>query len=199
MSQDLLAQRFVFNNPDLANQYYAKDQSIILLLGHIGNWEWGQAIVSHYLQHNCVGVYKPLSNKGFDKYLLQQRSQYDVKLLRQKALLKYLISHPEETNVYIFIADQHAPNAPRKQLSFLNQSGYFDASVEKIATKYNLPIIYADIMKVSDHHYETDLVELKSSIPDTDQINITESYAHHLELNIMRQPELWLWSHKRWK
>lgn len=199
LDQTKLAKRFVFENASIADQYYDKGQSIILILGHIGNWEWGQAVVSHYLKHNCVGVYKPLSDTTFDKYVLQKRSQYGVKLLPQKELVKYLISHQDETNVYIFIADQYPPNEPRIEIDFLDRPTYFDASVEKIANKYSLPVIYADIKKIGDARYSTELNDISSDTNQTESKGITQRYAESLEQNIVRAPELWLWSHRRWK
>lgn len=200
IEQSDLAKRFVFNNPKVANKYYDQKRSIILVLGHIGNWEWGQAIVSHYLKFKCIGVYKSLTNQSFDKYLLKKRSQYDVKLLTQKEILKYIIANPDELNVYIFIADQYPPSEPRLLVDFLNQKTYFDSSVEKIAKKYNLPVIYADIKSSSKpHSYMTDLIEISASPVQSPVGEITKSYARLLEININRQPELWLWSHKRWK
>ena len=199
LPQSVLAERFVFKNPAIANQYYDQGRSIILVLGHVGNWEWGQAVVSHYLDHNCVGVYKPLSDSSFNNYVLSKRSQYRVKLLPQKQLLKYLISHQEETNVYIFIADQYPPTDPRLAINFLGRSTYFDTSVEKIARKYDLPVIYADIRKVDDGTYETELIEISSDSSKTENGVITKKYAELLETNILRAPQLWLWSHRRWK
>ena len=199
MSQVNLAKQFKFKNADLANEYFDNGQSIILVLGHIGNWEWGQAIVSHYLKHNCVGVYKPLSNKSFNEYILSKRSQYRVKLLPQKQLLKYLLSHKDEINVYIFIADQYPPVEPRVKVNFLNQETYFDSSVEKIAIKYRLPVLYADIAKVSPNGYETELIEIYKGIDEFKTPTITERFAGMLEGNILRNPSIWLWSHRRWK
>lgn len=199
MNQDDLAKRFRFNNPKIANQYFDQGKSIILCLGHIGNWEWGQAVVSHYLKFNCVGVYKSLSNKSFDKYLLKKRSQFGVKLLSQKEILKYIISHPDEVNVYIFIADQYPPTEPRMSVDFLNQETYFDKSIEKIALKYELPVVYADIKRTSAHEYETDLIEISSDPSAAKEGEITRCYANLLNQNIKRQPQLWLWSHRRWK
>ena len=199
MSQLELAERFVFLNPELANQYLDQGRSIILTLGHVGNWEWGQAIVSHYLRFNCVGVYKTLSNKSVNSYILKKRSQYGVKLYSQKDILKFIISNKTETNVYIFIADQYPPAEPRLALNFLNQQTFFDASVEKIAKKYDLPVLYADIRKVSEHNYKTTLKEVTNTPSQTAEGFITKGYAKFLEENIRQLPESWLWSHKRWK
>lgn len=199
LSQSKLAERFVFRNASITDKYYDNGQSIILVLGHIGNWEWGQAVVSYYLKHNCVGVYKPLSDKNFNDLVLQKRSQYGVTLLPQKELLKYLISHQQETNVYIFIADQYPPNEPRIEIDFLERPTYFDASVEKIATKYGLPVIYADIRKTGDARYATELIEINNDPDKPIAEQITRRYAELLATNIKRAPELWLWSHRRWK
>lgn len=197
-SQEEIAKRFVFNNPEVANRYDGK-RSIILVLGHIANWEWGQAVVSHYLTHKCIGVYKPLSDEVFNKYLLSKRSQYNVKLLPQKNLIKYLISNQSDYNVYIFITDQYPPKEPRIDVSFLNQESFFDSSVEKIARKYNLPVIYADIKKTGPARYETELIEICKDSNKTAEGFITKQYAQLLENNILLKPELWLWSHRRWK
>ena len=194
-----LAKRFEFLNPELANAYFDEGQSIILVLGHIGNWEWGQAVVSHYLKHKCVGVYKPISNNSLDEYILKKRSRYNVKLLPQKQLLKYLINHRDETNAYIFIADQYPPAEPRAKIEFLNRPTYFDTSVEKIAKKYKLPVIYANISKVSDAQYKTELIELCSKPGQVKEGTITQRYSELLAENILEAPELWLWSHRRWK
>jgi len=196
LSQTVLADRFVFKNSEIANKYYEEGKSIILTLGHIGNWEWGQAVVTHFLRHKCIGVYKPLSDKSFERYILKKRSQYGVKLLPQKKLLKYLISHPQETNVYIFIADQYPPVEPRTELDFLGRRTLFDKSIDKIAKKYSMPVLYADITKVSHARYETELIEISNGSSLND---ITGAYAALLESNILKDPELWLWSHRRWK
>ena len=198
LPQEEIAKRFLFNNPEVANKY-AGGRSIILVLGHVANWEWGQAVVSHYLKHSCVGVYKPLSNSAFNNYLLRKRSKFGVKLLPQKKLLKYLIANQSECNVYIFIADQYPPTEPRVKIKFLNQESYFDSSVEKIARKYNLPVIYADIRKTGDARYETDLIEICEDANKTKPKEITDTYVQLLENNIFKEPELWLWSHRRWK
>lgn len=199
MKQTELAEKFVFLNPEIANQYFDQSRSIILTLGHVGNWEWGQAIVSHYLKFNCVGVYKTMSNISVNTYILKKRSQYGVKLYSQKEVLKYIISNQTETNVYIFIADQYPPTEPRIALNFLNQETFFDASVEKIAKKYDLPVFYADIRKISEHNYHTTLKEISSAPSQSAEGSITEDYAILLEENIQQQPESWLWSHRRWK
>jgi len=199
LSRETLAERFIFLNAEVANKYYTEGKSIILVLGHVGNWEWGQAVVSHYLKHNCVGVYKPLSDQSLDKYILVKRSKSGVKLLPQKNLVKYLISHQKELNVYIFIADQYPPNEPRLKLDFLSTPTYFDASVEKIAMKYDLPVIYADISKIGNAQYETKLIELCADSALSEKGFITGQYAELLGNNILRKPELWLWSHRRWK
>lgn len=198
MSQEKIARRFIFNNPEVANKY-ADKRSIILLLGHLANWEWGQAVVSYYLDHDCVGVYKPLSNTTFDKYLLDKRSKFGVRLLPQKKLLRYLIANQKECNVYIFIADQYPPNQPRVKTNFMNQESYFDGTAEKIARKYNLPVIYADIKKTGSARYETVLKEICKESNQTELGMITKAYAKLLENNIIKNPENWLWSHKRWK
>lgn len=199
MTRSQIATRFEFQNAHLVNKHREEGRSLILVLGHIGNWEWGLAVVSSYLKHNCIAVYKPLSDKSLNDFVLKKRSQYGVKLLPLKKLLKYLISHQEEPNIYLFLADQYPPNEPRIELNFLERTTYFDASVEKISIKYDLPVFYVDIEKIDEGRYKTNLIEISSEPKKTYEKEITSRYAELLEANILRSPQLWLWSHRRWK
>lgn len=40
------------------------------------------------------------------------------------------------------------------------------------------------------------MVDLPNS---TDEKNILHTFIENLESDIRKQPEIWLWSHKRWK
>lgn len=199
LPQEEIARRFKFLNPELANKYYDQGKSIILLLGHVGNWEWGQAVVTHYLRYRCVGAYKPLKNGRVDLYLLSLRSRFGVRLLPTKKMLKFIISNIESANCYVFIADQYSNESSTHSLTFLSQQTKFDTTAERIAVKYNLPVIYARIEEKSEGYYETQLIEISQDSADTSEMYITTRYAALLEENIKSEREKWLWSHKRWK
>ena len=79
--------------------------------------------------------------------------------------------------------------------NFLNQETAFLVGSDKMAKKCNQQLIYPHITQKKKGYYE---LEFKI-IPMNSEIEPVETYAKLLEKNIQEQPELWLWSHRRWK
>ena len=69
MSKKQLIERYKVVNTDFLNQYFDKGQSVIGVGAHYGNWEWGVLSFGLQFKHECIGIYKPLSNKYIDNYV----------------------------------------------------------------------------------------------------------------------------------
>ena len=48
-------------------------------------------------------------------------------------------------------------------------------------------------------YYEVSFQKLSDEPKDIKDYDITEAYFRALEKTIINQPELWLWTHRRWK
>ena len=70
---------------------------------------------------------------------------------------------------------------------------------EYFGKKYDYPVVYFEIIKVKRGYYEIEL-KLLTDTPKTCEPNeIMDKYVSSLEESIIRRPEYWLWSHRRWK
>jgi Kdo2-lipid IVA lauroyltransferase/acyltransferase len=70
---------------------------------------------------------------------------------------------------------------------------------EKLAIKFNYPVVYMNVQRPRRGHYE---VFPELLIPDpkaTVENEISEKFMKRLEKEILNDPSPWLWSHKRWK
>ena len=75
----------------------------------------------------------------------------------------------------------------------------FKGDQEKIIKHYGYEAFYLDVRRTRRGYYEAEFVkmhEAPSSLPD---FELTALYFKHLERAIMRQPELYLWTHRRFK
>ena len=70
---------------------------------------------------------------------------------------------------------------------------------EKYAKMYNYPIIFIDIQRVKRGFYEIELSTLVENPIELTNGEITKLYMNKLEEVIRKNPENWLWSHRRWK
>lgn len=83
--------------------------------------------------------------------------------------------------------------------TFLNQDTCFYRGAEKVAVKYDMPVIFINIARKKRGFYELEY-SLISEHPREEEPNaIIARYAAMLEEAIRVKPEYWLWSHRRWK
>lgn len=193
--------QFEYLNPEEVNKLFYEEKDCILLTGHIGNWEMGFANASQNFYHQVVGVYKKQSNEIFDNYLLQRRQKNGALLIEVQKFLKYLISNKSNSKprLYMMIPDQKPrKDKNTKQYQFLNQATSFSRVVEKVAKKYDMPILYGDVVKLKRGEYQALLIWISKTPQETPDGFITEQYIKLLERNIKSDPSIWLWSHNRW-
>ena len=68
-----------------------------------------------------------------------------------------------------------------------------------LGRKFGYPVFYAVITRPKRGYYNVDMQLLSATPEKSAEGEITAAYARALENNIKLQPELWLWTHNRWK
>ncbi len=102
--------------------------------------------------------------------------------------------------MYGFMSD-HTPAAALVEYNtrFLNQETPVFPGLEKIASKYNMGVVFIDFRKIRRGYYEMAyevLFETTSGLPG---YLITDTHVKRLEKTIINKPEYWLWTHRRRK
>ena len=67
--------RVKYNNPEIVDQLTDEGKSIIVVTGHLGNWEWYFGAPMH-TKAQPLAAFKPLSNKEFEKMLNNFRGKF---------------------------------------------------------------------------------------------------------------------------
>lgn len=195
MSPAQIQEHINYENHELLDDYIAQYGTVIVVLGHYTNWEWGTSFALHFkgTPTRFVALYRQLRNPFFNKLFLRIRSHFGGDYIEKNELLRYMIEHREQPKLICLIADQHAsPRSARVPVTFMGIKTTFLAGAEMLSKKYGYPIIYADFYCVSRGHYSVRFIPIHSKHP-------TAEYASLLEQSIVRQPEQWLWTHNRFK
>jgi len=183
----------------LFDELAKENKSIILVLGHLGNWEWAGNTVSLQLKQQLYVIYHPISNKYFDWLMYKMRTRFGTKLIAMKDTFREMLENKAELNATAFIADQTPAPESAYWTTFLNQDTPVFKGTELIARKINYPVVYATVKRVKRGEYEL-FAEMLCKVPKaTTEGEISELHTRKLERDIIAQPEIWLWSHRRWK
>jgi len=196
----LLDRHLSFTGLDKLNQVKNENKSFILTAAHLGNWEVFLHIAK-YIDVPLYVVYKTIRNPKGETLFSSIRSLSDALMISEKQIKRFYKSLKSETVGLALLADQ-APQDLSTGINtqFLGQENtIFVKGPEAIARKYNLPVFYLEISKPKRGQYKLQVINLVQNPKQLKEHELTHRYAKRLEENIMRQPELWLWSYARWK
>jgi len=200
MSAKELIRRFHIRNPEIIHSFLHNNISIIAVPGHYNNWEWGSLSPGLQINHQIVGIYKPMSNKRVDAYLKVNRVKHNTLLAPMHETAKIFKELSNRACAFIMAADQRPTNMKDCYwFDFLHHDTPWIHGPEKYARLYNYPVFYVDVMKVRRGFYEIKLELITDNPASLPEGEITRLYAHHLEKSITHEPAYWLWSHNRWK
>lgn len=195
-----IQKRMKLQNQELIQRYYQEGKDVILVLGHYGNWEWGLLATSLMSEHEMVGIYKPLSAAFWDAQLKRIRSQFGATLVSKQESIRYLLKKGNKPRLIGVIGDQTpTKNEIDYWTSFLNQDTPVFSGTEKLAKKLNCPVVFVHIDKIKNGYYEMSFELITENPQAHPEGEITNLHTQKLEEKIIARPELWLWSHRRWK
>lgn len=198
ISKGELANRFVLKNPELITQFTNKNQSVMLISGHYGNWEWMITSLATWFDCKTVGIGMPLTNSFWDRALNERRSRYGLQVAHSGNYK--VIINGNEANVILVLSDQSPSNSENAYwMKFLNQQTAVLFGAEFMANDQKFVPVFFKTTKVKRGIYEIELVPFQGELDKTKYGEITQWHTQLLEETIKQRPEFWLWSHKRWK
>lgn len=184
---------------DLFDEYAKKDQSVIIVMGHWGNWEWAGNTFSLENKHQLYVIYHPLANPYFNQLIIRMRTRFGTKLIPMKETFRDMVRFRKDLNATAFIADQTPSAHNAYWTTFLHQDTPVFTGTGKIAKKMNLPVVYVSVERTGRGRYLIKAEELIREPSVLSEDEISEIHTKRLEKDIIRIPEIWLWSHRRWK
>lgn len=182
-----------------------KGRDWIAMLAHFGCWEycsyWGLFEPSQMI----VAVYHPLRSPVMECLYQRLRNSFYATTVAMNDCVRFYLRHREtgvdgKNMVLGLIADQNPPRRPNSHwFRFLNQDSIFFDGGEKLARRFRLPVYFIRMERLRRGRYRMSFEQLYDGSEEVAENEITERYVRHLERMICERPELWMWSHRRWK
>ena len=201
ISEQELRRRFVYENLEYCHELYQKNRSVFIMCGHYASWEWS-IMMPMLVPYRGVGVYKKLKNPYFDRLARRIRGRFEGILVPNKEIRKYLTQCNEQgTKTMTMIISDQSPKSKsfRHSFEFLGHDTPFFTGTEDMARSMNYALIYLKIEKVKRGHYKGTVVPISEDVSAQERGAVTRKFIAALEEQIRKEPQYYLWSHKRWK
>lgn len=201
ISEKQILKRYTYKNPELVNTLFKQGKSIALVGAHQANWEWSISLPL-VLDQPITGAYTKLNNKYFEKAVRDSREKFGVIGVKTSETVKrmqYNVANKIQA-AYILLSDQSPqPHKTFYWREFFNIKVPVHTGAEMLSKKFDLVVVNYVTKKVKRGYYETEFQLITDSPKEFENYQITDKYIDLTEKNILQQPELYLWSHKRYK
>lgn len=177
-------------------------KNVILLTGHIFNWEWYTALRPLLPQKQCYPVYRNLQNLFWREKINYLRSRFGNEPLEAAAVIRHILRQENNgESAYMFIADQSPhQNTVDFGVNFLSQMTPAFIGYDKLATKKDFHFIYCHTIRLGRGSYR---FEYERILPENGhtfaEFEMVKKFHQKLEQNILQDKANYLWSHRKWK
>lgn len=200
MSKATLAKR-AQGNYEVVAELQKTGKPVLAITGHFFNWEFVNLAMGAFQPMPMICVYMPISDKSMDRMFKYLRARFGSHLMAAPLLNREIIPWRKKQYVIGLVSDQNPSNPSNAQwLQFLNRPTPFLTGPERNAQVFNQIPVFTSVRKLKRGHYyfHFELLETKED-SRKDPGAITRQIVQRLEDNIRKEPDSYLWSHRRWK
>ncbi|HEV7621944.1 MAG TPA: lipid A biosynthesis acyltransferase [Flavisolibacter sp.] len=196
---------------DYINKHFASDYSIFhelkkqgkkcqVHLGHNFNWEMGNLAFASSVKQHYIVVYMPVENKIFDRIFKKIRTRTGAILLPATHLRNAIIPWRNTQYIMALVADQN-PAVPSNAfwINFFGKPTPFLKGPESGSKGSDMAVVFGYFIKPKRGYYIAHFELAEENGGSLKKGELTQKYVKYLEKVISAHPEMWLWSHRRWK
>ena len=189
-------------NLDLLTKKQNEKKGIILLSAHYGNWEFFVSSIALQINTPLYLLVKPQRNTYVTEFLNRARTRWNNKLIPLGTAVRQVFKVLKENQIVAIAGDQRG-NPEGTRIEFFGRMSSVYSGPAVFALRSGAAIIYSICVRQPDYSYRVELTEMPfDDLPEDENKKVEEickRYIKFLEQVIRKNPEQWLWMHKRWK
>ena len=196
--EDVSNKNIKIEGQDILEDIKRKNKSVVFVSGHLSNFE----LMAMHIEKSGIklsAIYRPLNNIFLNKIMERIRKKYICKYQIKKGIggMKKLMHLKKLNYSTALMIDQRVSQGIRSD--FFNQKALTTTIPAQLVKKFKIPIVPIFIERINNINFK---IVIKNPITfDNEETTktITDKLNLVLEKMISYKPELWIWSHNRWK
>ena len=179
------------------------DGPVVFAGSHFGAYEMG-GLLGPLVDLDTTTIVRPLDNPLLERYLSRLRTRFGQRIVSNRGGLRELLRTLEAGgNVTVLVDLNHRP----KRRVFVDYFGVPAATAPTaalLAVRANRPLACGFLRRLPESlHFEIEWGELHFPRPGADREEevrrLMQAVTLDVEKRVRAEPELWLWTHRRWK
>ena len=196
--EDRSNKNIIIEGQEILEDIKKKNKSVVFISGHLSNFE----LMAMHIEKSGIklsAIYRPLNNIFLNKIMERIRIKYICKYQIKKGIggMKKLMHLKKLNYSTALMIDQGVSQGIRSD--FFNQKALTTTIPAQLVKKFKIPIVPIFIERINNINFK---IVIKNPITfDNEETTktITDKLNLVLEKMISYKPELWIWSHNRWK
>ena len=196
--EDRSNKNIIIEGQEILEDIKKKNKSVVFISGHLSNFE----LMAMHIEKSGIklsAIYRPLNNIFLNKIMERIRKKYICKYQIKKGIggMKKLMQLKKLNYSTALMIDQRVSQGIRS--NFFNQKALTTTIPAQLVKKFKIPIVPIFIERINNINFK---IVIKNPITfDNEETTktITDKLNLVLEKMISHKPELWIWSHNRWK
>ncbi|MBU1627724.1 lysophospholipid acyltransferase family protein, partial [bacterium] len=181
---------------------YDKGKGVLFLAAHYGNWEL-MAYVHPFIFAPAANLARKFKNENVDEFINKIRCFSGNSIIDKKNALYQVLKDIKQGKAIGVLMDQSVHPNEAVYVDFFGKFTSTTPFIAQIAIKTGCTIVPVfDFPQKDGGHIIRYYPEIDMNIPadNTDAVICnTERLNKFIEERVKSNPELWLWSHDRWK
>jgi KDO2-lipid IV(A) lauroyltransferase len=179
----------------------ALGRGVLLVTGHLGNWEVGGAYVAaRGLPVEAVA--RRMQNPFFDEYVTRNRNRLGVTVVHDADAVRRIPRAMRENGVVGLLVDQGVKGLASTYVPFFGRPAKTPRGPAVFALRLGVPTLFVAALREAGGRYRfhvepVEIVDTGERERDVDAI--VAGYTAQLERYVRGAPEQYFWHHRRWK
>ena len=196
-----ILKRVEFEGAERVRSAYAQGQGVLFITGHFGSWELHS--LAHGLEFEGIGVLaRALDNPLLNARLERIRERTGNFVIYRRETVRRVMRTLDAGHGVAILIDQHIMSRDAIYVDFFSRPAATTSLVAALALRTGAPVIPVFALPlprgryklIYEHPIELPLPDAADAIHD-----FTQRCTDVLEMYVRRNPEQWLWMHRRWR
>jgi len=201
LSPQAMMARVEFEGEERVRAAHADGKGVLFVTGHFGYWEI-QALVHAQKFPPMAVMARALDNPGLNRLLEEMRTRTGNSVIYRQGTIRRILRQLQSGGGVGVLIDQHIIGRDRVHVDFFGRPAATTSAVAAFALRTGARVVPLFALPLGNGRYR--MVYERPIEPPADDtpdpiLDFTQRCTDVLEMYVRRNPELWLWMHRRWR